>query len=54
MTDPDTDQTVTLGQRIAPCGPIFDAEAAERIHQRLIPAADEGGWTATLEWQRAA
>jgi len=49
MTDDNADHAAALGARIAPCGPIFDVEAAERIHQRLIPAADEGGWTATLE-----
>ena len=38
-----------LGGRLEPCGPVRDAEAAGRIHERLIEAADEGGWRATLD-----
>ena len=38
-----------LGARIAPCGPVIDAEAARRIHERLAPAADEAGWRALLD-----
>jgi len=38
-----------LGPRLKPCGPVRDAEAAGRIHERLVEAADEGGWRATLD-----
>lgn len=32
-----------------PCGPVVDAEAATRAHERLSPAAAEAGWGETLE-----
>lgn len=32
-----------------PCGPVVDAEAAARAHERLFEAAAEGGWTALLQ-----
>ena len=38
-----------LGPRLAGCGPIVDAEAAERAHERLFEAAGEGGWREALE-----
>ena len=38
-----------LGPRLKPCGPVRDAEAAGRIHERLVEAADEGGWRVTLD-----
>jgi len=38
-----------LGQRIAPCGPVIDAEAARRTHERLVPAADAEGWRDLLD-----
>ncbi|MNU46685.1 Glutamate-ammonia-ligase adenylyltransferase [compost metagenome] len=38
-----------LGAVLKPCGPLRDAEAAGRIHERLAEAADEGGWRATLD-----
>ena len=38
-----------LGPRLKPCGPVRDAEAAGRIHERLVEAADEHGWRATLD-----
>ena len=38
-----------LGPRLAPCGPVVDAEAADRIHERTSEAASEGGWRATLD-----
>ena len=38
-----------LGPRLAPCGPVIDAEAADRIHERTSEAASEGGWRATLD-----
>ncbi len=40
---------VPLGQRLSPCGPVIDREAAERAHQRLAGAAHEGGWSEDLE-----
>ncbi|WP_312780714.1 bifunctional [glutamine synthetase] adenylyltransferase/[glutamine synthetase]-adenylyl-L-tyrosine phosphorylase [Brevundimonas sp.] len=38
-----------LGARLRPCGPVRDAEAAGRIHERLVEAADEGGWRGALD-----
>ncbi|MNH53359.1 Glutamate-ammonia-ligase adenylyltransferase [compost metagenome] len=38
-----------LGPRLKPCGPVRDAEAAGRIHERLVEAANEYGWRATLD-----
>lgn len=38
-----------LGAQLKPCGPVRDAEAAGRIHERLVEAADEQGWRATLD-----
>jgi glutamate-ammonia-ligase adenylyltransferase len=38
-----------LGPRLAPCGPVVDAEAADRIHERTSEAASEGGWRETLD-----
>ena len=38
-----------LGPRLRPCGPVRDAEAAGRIHERLVEAADAHGWRATLD-----
>ena len=38
-----------LGARLKPCGPVRDAEAAGRIHERLVEAADEHGWRAALD-----
>ncbi|MGO4411085.1 MULTISPECIES: bifunctional [glutamine synthetase] adenylyltransferase/[glutamine synthetase]-adenylyl-L-tyrosine phosphorylase [unclassified Brevundimonas] len=38
-----------LGPRLTPCGPVRDAMAAERIHERLVEAAAAGGWRATLD-----
>ena len=38
-----------LRSRLAPCGPVIDAEAAARAHERLTAAATEGGWTGALE-----
>ena len=38
-----------LGEQLRPCGPVVDAEAAARARERLMQAAVEGGWTATLE-----
>ena len=42
MSDP-------LGSRLIPCGPVVDAEAAARVHERLSEAAAAGDWTATLD-----
>jgi len=36
-------------EALRPCGPVIDAEAAARAHERLSEAATEGGWTATLD-----
>ncbi len=38
-----------LAGRLQPCGPVRDAEAAGRLHERLIEAADADGWRATLD-----
>ena len=38
-----------LATRLQPCGPVRDAEAAARLHERLIEAADADGWRATLD-----
>ena len=39
----------SLGSRLVPCGPVVDAEAAARAHERLVEAAREGGWDDRLE-----
>jgi glutamate-ammonia-ligase adenylyltransferase len=41
--------TGLLGSRLAPCGPVVDAVAADRVHERLSGAASEGGWTGVLD-----
>ncbi|MDO9586396.1 MAG: bifunctional [glutamine synthetase] adenylyltransferase/[glutamine synthetase]-adenylyl-L-tyrosine phosphorylase [Brevundimonas sp.] len=38
-----------LGPRLAPCGPIVDAVAADRARERLSVSAREGGWTDELD-----
>jgi len=38
-----------LAARLQPCGPVRDAEAAARLHGRLIEAADADGWRTTLD-----
>ncbi|MFZ4166723.1 bifunctional [glutamine synthetase] adenylyltransferase/[glutamine synthetase]-adenylyl-L-tyrosine phosphorylase [Brevundimonas sp. NPDC058933] len=38
-----------LGARLKPCGPVRDAMAAGRIHERLVEAAEANGWRATLD-----
>ncbi|MCO8028832.1 bifunctional [glutamine synthetase] adenylyltransferase/[glutamine synthetase]-adenylyl-L-tyrosine phosphorylase [Brevundimonas diminuta] len=38
-----------LAGRLEPCGPVRAAEAAGRLHERLIEAADADGWRATLD-----
>ena len=38
-----------LGERLAACGPVADAEAAARAHERLSGSAAEGGWGALLD-----
>ncbi|NWE53533.1 bifunctional [glutamine synthetase] adenylyltransferase/[glutamine synthetase]-adenylyl-L-tyrosine phosphorylase [Brevundimonas sp. P7753] len=38
-----------LGLRLKPCGPVRHAEAAGRIHERLVAAAEAHGWRATLD-----
>jgi len=38
-----------LGPRLRPCGPVRDAEAAGRIHERLVDAAEAGEWRAKLD-----
>jgi glutamate-ammonia-ligase adenylyltransferase len=38
-----------LGDDLAPCGPVIDAAAAARVHERLLEAADAGGWRPRLE-----
>ncbi|WP_303717643.1 bifunctional [glutamine synthetase] adenylyltransferase/[glutamine synthetase]-adenylyl-L-tyrosine phosphorylase [Brevundimonas naejangsanensis] len=38
-----------LAARLQPCGPVRDAEAAARLHGRLIEAADADDWRTTLD-----
>lgn len=38
-----------LGLRLKPCGPVRHAEAAGRIQERLVEAAEVNGWRATLD-----
>jgi len=38
-----------LAARLQPCGPVRDAQAAARLHERLIEAAGADGWRATLD-----
>ncbi|HST90805.1 MAG TPA: glutamine-synthetase adenylyltransferase, partial [Brevundimonas sp.] len=40
--------TGPLGPRLRPCGPLADAAAAARAHERLSDAAAEAGWLGTL------
>jgi len=37
------------GARLAPCGPVVDAVAADRVHERVAEAAHEDGWSAAFE-----
>ncbi len=39
----------TLGRRLNPCGPVVDAVAAERAHERLSTLAAEAGWGRDLQ-----
>lgn len=41
--------TGPLGPQLKPCGPVRDAEAAARIHERLTEAAATDGWTGVLD-----
>ncbi|RZJ04530.1 MAG: bifunctional [glutamine synthetase] adenylyltransferase/[glutamine synthetase]-adenylyl-L-tyrosine phosphorylase [Brevundimonas sp.] len=41
--------TAPLIDRLKPCGPVVDADAAGRAHERLSEAAVEAGWSAELE-----
>lgn len=41
--------SVALAGRLKPCGPVRDAEAAARLHERLVEAAEADGWRATLD-----
>lgn len=41
--------TEALATRLRPCGPVRDVEAATRLHERLMEAADADGWRATLD-----
>lgn len=38
-----------LAARLQPCGPVRDAQAAARLHERLIEAADADDWRTTLD-----
>lgn len=38
-----------LAARLQPCGPVRDAQAAARLHERLTEAAGADGWRATLD-----
>ncbi len=35
--------------KLQPCGPVLDADAAARAHERLTDVAIEAGWTSDLE-----
>jgi len=39
----------SLGFRLAPCGPVVDAMAADRTRERLAEAASDGVWSAALD-----
>ncbi len=39
----------SLGDHLAPCGPVIDPAAADRIHDRLSQAANVGGWRPRLD-----
>ena len=41
--------TGALGPRLRPCGPVRDAGAAARVHERLTDAAAADGWSGLLE-----
>ena len=38
-----------LGPRLRPCGPVRDAEAAGRSHERLVEAINDRDWWKTLD-----
>ena len=42
-------RSAPLGERLAACGPVADAEAAARARDRLSASAAEGGWSALLD-----
>ncbi|CAN5242995.1 bifunctional [glutamine synthetase] adenylyltransferase/[glutamine synthetase]-adenylyl-L-tyrosine phosphorylase [soil metagenome] len=42
-------ETGPLGSRIAPCGPVLDADAAARARGRLAEATENAGWLPLLE-----
>ncbi|WP_292051241.1 MULTISPECIES: bifunctional [glutamine synthetase] adenylyltransferase/[glutamine synthetase]-adenylyl-L-tyrosine phosphorylase [unclassified Brevundimonas] len=44
-----TEKSLRLIERISPCGPVSDQDAAERLYERLSEAADEGGWREGLD-----
>ena len=44
-----TEKSLRLIERISPCGPVSDQDAAERLYERLSEAADEGGWRDGLD-----
>jgi glutamate-ammonia-ligase adenylyltransferase len=44
-----SNEGTALGDRLAPCGPVINAAAADRHYERLSQAADAGGWRARLE-----
>ena len=41
--------TGPLGASLVPCGPLVDAVAADRVHERVAEAAREDGWSAAFE-----
>jgi glutamate-ammonia-ligase adenylyltransferase len=42
---PEGDDSATVGALLAPCGPVVDRRAAERIKALLEKSADEAGWS---------
>lgn len=46
---PQAASPATLAARLAPCGPVRDAAAAERVREALAEAAAASGWAETLD-----
>jgi glutamate-ammonia-ligase adenylyltransferase len=38
-----------LSERLAPCGPVLDAKAAERVRTAVQKRAEDGGWSLALQ-----
>ena len=44
-----SEAVVALVETLKPCGPVRDAEAAKRVQERLIEAAEAEGWREVLD-----